>query len=99
MRFFHRGRRALAAMTNYAAHMVRRVRNHWMPPERLGADIDEAGLFQAHMASGAAIDHPEFRQPDLLNSSLKMSLQRDCFSASPNQAQIVLLVMPPFAEV
>ncbi len=99
VRFFDGGRRALPAMTHHTAELVRGVRNHRVPAEWLGADIGQTGFFQSHMAGGAAIDDSQLRKPDLLDSVMKVALQRDRVSPVANQRQILLLIMAPFAEV
>jgi len=65
----------------------------------LELDIGEARFFQADMTRGATIRDSDVRMPDLLNSRLKVPLQRDCFAPRTDHAEVALLVVPPFAEV
>ena len=44
-------------------------------------------------------DSAEVGQPDLLNASLKMALQRDRIAAVANHLQIAVLIVTPLAEV
>ena len=99
--FLNGGRRALPTVTHHAAELVKRVRDYRMLAERLGADIGKTRFFQSDVASGAAIDDSELRQPDLLDSVVvvEVALQRDRVSAAANQRQILFLIVAPFAEV
>ena len=97
--FLDGGRSALPAVTHHAAELVRGVRDYRMPAERLRADIGKAGFFQSDVAGRAAIDDSELRKPDLLDPVVEVALQCDRVSPRPNQRQILLLVMAPFAEV
>src|ERR1039458_10023910 len=90
---------ALTTMTNSASELVNLVRNHGMRPERLRAHVGEAHLFHANVATGAAVDHAEVGQPDLLNPALKMALQRDRITSVADHLQIAVLIMTPLAEV
>lgn len=98
--FFDAGRRALPAVTHHAAELVKRVRDYRMPAERLGnVGIGQARFFQSGVAGGATIYDSEPRKPDLLDSVVEVALQCYCFSAAPNQCQILFLVVTPFTEV
>ena len=70
-----------------------------MLAEWLCGDIGKTRFPQSHVASGAAIDDSELRKPDLLNPVVEVALQCDRVSPAPNQRQILLLVVAPFAEV
>ncbi len=69
-----------------------------MRAERLGGDIGKAGFFQSDVAAGAAVDHAEFGQPDLLDAALKVPLQRVGVAAVADHPEIAVLVVPPLAE-
>ena len=97
--FFDGGRRALSTVTHHAAELVKRVRDYRMHAERLGADIGETGLFQSNVAGGTAIYDSELRQPDLLDAVVEVALQCYRLPAAPNQREIFVLVVAPFAEV
>ena len=101
MGFLDGGRRTLSTVTHHAAELVKRVRDYRMPAERLCADIGKTGFFQSDVAGGAAIYDSQLRKPDLLDPVvvLEMALQCDRVSPAPNQRQILVLVMTPFAEV
>ena len=99
MRFGHSGRSALAAVADRASELVESMRYYGMLPERLRVHIGEAGFFQTNMATGAAVDHSEIGQPDLLNPSLKMALQGHSIAAIANHLQIAVLIVTPLAEV
>ena|SRR6266581_5848337 len=90
---------ALSAMTHDAAELINVVRVHGMPAKRLQADVRQAGFFHSNVASGAAIDDPQFRKPDLLNSVVEMPLEGYGVSTFPNQREILLLIMSPFTEM
>src|SRR6202007_250990 len=74
------------------------VGNRWMRAIRLRGDIGEAGFFHSNVTGGAAVDHAQLGQPDLLNSSLKVPLQRVGVTAIANHLQISVLIVPPLAE-
>jgi len=61
-------------MASHTTELVRSVRDHRMPAERLRADIRQAGFFQSDVASGAAIDDSELWKPDLLDSFVEVAL-------------------------
>src|SRR2546425_665583 len=96
MGFLDGGRSTLPTVTHYTAELIRRVRDHGMPPERLRADVGETGFLQSGVAGGAAIDDSEFRKPDLLDSIVEVSLQCDGVSPAANQRQIPVLIVTPF---
>src|SRR5437588_4798293 len=54
--FLDSGRSTLPSVTHYAAELVRRVRDHRMPAERLSANVGEAGFFQPDVTGSTAID-------------------------------------------
>ena|ERR1035441_80493 len=101
MGFLDGGSRALPPMTHHATELVSCVRDYRMPAERLCADIGKTSFFQSDVAGGTAIDDSEPRQPDLLDPVVvvEVALQCNRVSAVPNQRQILLLVVTPFAEV
>jgi hypothetical protein len=70
-----------------------------MTAKRLGAYVGQAGLFQAGVARGTAIDHTQLRKPYLLDAALKVPLQGDGIAPAADQREILVLVMPPFAEI
>ena len=88
VRFFDGGRRALPTVTHHAAVLVERVRNHRMLAKRLRTDIGQTRFFQSGVASGAAIDDSDLRQPDLLDPIVivKVALQCDRVSAARESA-------------
>src|ERR1022692_1643150 len=90
---------ALAAMAEGASELVELMWNHGMRSERLLVYVGEAGFFQSHVATGAAVNHAEVGEPDLLNPSLEMALQRDRIAAVGNHLPIAMLIMTPLAEV
>ena len=55
-----------------------------MRAEGLHVHVDEAGFFQTNVAARAAVDYAEFGQPDLLDPSLEVALQRDGIAAVAN---------------
>ncbi len=69
-----------------------------MRAERLVGNIREAGFFQSDVATGAAVDHAEFGQPDLLDAALEVALQRVGVAAVADHPEIAVLVVPPLAE-
>jgi hypothetical protein len=99
VRFGYGGRGALPTMAHRASELVEPVRNHRMLAEGLRAHIGEAGFFQTNVATRATVDYAEVGQPDLLNTSLEMALERDRIAAVANHLQIAMLVMTPLAEV
>src|ERR1700687_2622747 len=86
-------------MAHCASELVEPMRNCWMRAEGLHVYVIEAGFFQTNMAARTSVDHSEVGQPDLLNPSLEMALQRDRIAAVTNHLQIAVLIMTPFAEV
>src|SRR5215467_3659424 len=98
MRLGHSGRRALAAMALRASELIQKVRNHWMFAVWLYGNVSEARLFQSDMATGAAINDTQIRQPHLLNTSLKVPLQGIGLAAVPDETEISVLIVPPLAE-
>jgi len=98
VRFAERGGRALSTMADRASELVELVRDHGMRAEWLVGNIGEAGLFQSHVATGAAVDHAEFGQPDLLNAALEVALKRIGIAAVADHPQITVLVVTPLAE-
>src|SRR6516164_4145001 len=99
VRIFHGRRCTLATMACYASHLIRVVWDRRMRAVGLEAYIAEAGFLKANMASGAAIHGCKLRQPDLLNSALKVSPQGHRVAPAANQVQVTFLIVPPFAEV
>ena len=99
MSLFNRGGRTLPTVTHHASELVRCVRNHRMPAERLGGNVNQAGLFHANVASRATVHHAKARKPDLLNASMKMALQGHGVAASTHHSEILFLIMAPFTEV
>src|SRR5271165_1706302 len=97
--FFDGSCSALSAVTHHAAKLVGGVRDHRVLAEGLSADVGETGFFQSDVAGGAAIDDSELRKPDLLNPAVEVALQCDRVSARANQRQVLVLIVPPFAEV
>src|ERR1035438_3223691 len=77
MGFFDSGCLALPTVTHHATILVQRVRDRRMHPERLRADVRQAGFFQSHVAGSAAIDDSKLRKPDLLEAIVlaEMTLQ------------------------
>ena len=61
--------------------------------------VGKAGLLQAQVAGGAAIDNAQFRQPDLMNARLEAAAQADRIAAIVDQREIVALIAVPLAEV
>src|SRR5579864_7113214 len=90
--------RSLPAMADRASEFVQLMGNHGVSPVRLPRHIGQSGFLQSNVATGATIDHPEFRQPDLLDASLEVPLQRVRFAAVADHPQIAVLIMPPLAE-
>src|SRR5208337_134012 len=80
--FFDSGRRALPAMANHAAELLRPVRDRGMPAKRLGGDIRQARFFQTNVAGRATVYDSKLGKPYLLNAALKMTLQSDRLAAS-----------------
>ena len=70
-----------------------------MRAEGLHVHVSEAGLLQTNVAACTAVDHAELGQPDLLNPSLEVALQRDRIAAVTNHLQIAVLIVTPLAEV
>src|SRR5215472_1125421 len=89
---------ALATMADRAAELVQIVRHRWMLSIRLPGNIGKACFFQPDVASRAAINPSEFRQPDLLNSAIKMALQGIRLTAIAYQFQVAVLILAPLAE-
>lgn len=85
--FLDGGRRALPTVTHDAAELVERVRNNRMLAKRLGTDIGKTRFFQSDVASGAAIDDSELRQPDLLDSVVVVEVALQCDRISPARNQ------------
>ena len=56
-----------------------------MRTERLNVYIGQTRFFQTNVTTRAAVDHSEIGQPNLLNSSLKMTLQCNRIAAVANQ--------------
>jgi hypothetical protein len=75
MRFGNRSRRALPVVANHAAKLIQRVWQRRMRPERLIALIGKTLFLQRYMACGTAIRDLSFRNPDLLDTTLKVSSQ------------------------
>src|SRR5207302_9584622 len=98
MRFFRCRSRSLATVTHRTSELVNRVRNDWVFPEWLPTDVDQARLFQSHVAGGAAVNDATFRQPDLLDVALEVALQRDRLASASDHSQVLLLIMAPLAE-
>jgi hypothetical protein len=86
-------------MTHHATELVQRMRDYWMRPKWLGADIGKTGFFQSDVTGGAAIDDSELRKPYLLQPTVEVAPQRHRVSSRPHQRQIPLLVVAPFTEV
>src|SRR5215471_11295849 len=89
---------ALAAMADRATELVQIVRDCRVRPIGLCGNIAQACLLQPNVATRAAIDHSEFRQPYLLNTAAKMAPQRIGVAAIANQFQIAALILAPFAK-
>ena len=70
-----------------------------MRAERLRAHIGEAGFFHRNMATRATVHDVQAGQPDLLDPSLEVSLQRDRIAAVADHFLIAMLIMTPLAEV
>src|SRR5580698_7074379 len=85
-------------MADRASELLQLVRDDGMRAIGLIGNIGEARLFQSDVATGAAIDHAEFGQPDLLQAALKMPLQRVGVAAVADHPEITVLVMTPLAE-
>ena len=81
----HRGSCALAAMARCASKLIQLVRNRRMRAIGLRGNITQAGFFQSNVATGTAVDHAQFREPDLLNPAGKMPLQRVGIAAVANR--------------
>jgi len=100
MRLGYLGRWTLSAMANHAAPVFHVVRNGRMSAKwfRDGPCVLQALLVDRDVAGCAAIDHCEIRQPDLLDSSCEMMLQRGAIWTSGNKLLVLALVMPPLVE-
>src|SRR5579864_4295742 len=70
-----------------------------MRAEGLRAHVRQRSFLHRDVARGASIHHAQFGQPGLLQPRLKASLQSRCIPAKPDQAQILLLILGPFAKV
>jgi hypothetical protein len=70
-----------------------------MLAKRLLTHIAQAGFIQAQMARGAAIDNTQLRQPDLMNTGLKMPAQRNRISTIVNERQVLTLIPMPRGEM
>src|SRR5579863_8939451 len=90
---------SLAAMADHASKAVERVRNHRVFAEGLLLHIGKTGLLQTQMARCAAVNHTEFRKPDLMDARLKSTAQADRISAIVNQAKVVALIAMPLGKV
>ena len=99
MRLDHCGGLSLAAVTDDAAEAVERVRNNRVFAEWLLIHIGKTRLLQSQVARRAAIDHPQFRKPDLVNAWFKAAAQTDGVSTIANQRSVVTLIGMPLAEV
>ena len=73
---------SLAAVTDHATESIQRVRNYRMLPEWLLAHIRKTRFIQPQVASGAAVNDTEFRQPDLMDPRLEPAAQADGISGS-----------------
>ena len=87
--------RSLAAMADDASESVERVRNCGVFAEGLLIHIAKTGFIQSKMAGRAAVDHTQFRKPDLMDARLKASAQADRIPAIVNQCKIVALIAMP----
>src|SRR5581483_4601222 len=85
-------------MAHRASELIQFMRDHRMRSVRLVGNVCETRFLQPDVATGAAIDHPEFGQPYLLDAALKMPLQRVRIAAIADHPEIAVLVMPPLAE-
>ena len=70
-----------------------------MLAEGLLIHIGKTRFFQSKMACRAAIDHAQFRQPDLVDAGLEAAAQADGVSAIADQRKVVALLRMPLAEV
>ena len=81
-----------------ASELIEFMRDHWMRAKWLIRNIRQAGFFQSNVATCAPVDDPQFRQPDLLDTALEVSLQRVRIAAVADHSQIPMLVVPPLAK-
>src|SRR3954468_12593012 len=79
-----RRRSPLAAMARRASKLIQLVRNRRMSPIGLAGHITQADFFESNVATGTAVDHAQLREPDLLNSTGKVTLQRVGIAAVAN---------------
>ena len=63
------------------------------------ADIGQARFFQTKVAGGATVCDLLLGQPDLLDAGLEVPFQGDRIGTAADETQILLLVMPPLAEM
>src|ERR1039458_9078451 len=99
VRFGYSRRSALAAVADRASELIELMGNRGMRPEGLRIHVGEARFFYTNVATGAAVDYAQVGQPDLLNPSLEMALQRVGVAAVADHLQIAVLIMAPLAEV
>ncbi len=79
--FGYGGRCSLTAMAHCASELVELMRNCGMRTEGLHVYVVEACFLQTNMAARTSVDRAEVGQPDLLNASLEVALQRDRIAA------------------
>jgi hypothetical protein len=91
--------RTLAAMTDDAAKFIQTMRDRRVAAEGLRAYIHQARLVEARVATLAAIHHAEIREPYLTDAALKMALQRHGIATVVDQAEVLLLIVTPLAEM
>src|SRR5207245_3285096 len=92
------GRRALAAVARGAPPLQGRMRNRRMSAEGLRhGGVKQTRLRDALMASGAAVNYSQIRDPDLIDLRTIIREQAFGIGAGLGKAHIRALVVFPFA--